>query len=221
MCFELALRASLGERSPRQRGRALADRQIQPVDERRVQCRRVLGAVERCFEPPRRAPQRSSFDLNDAIVSSRLEHLTVENCWTKDPTDDLSVDLACGAAGENRVAVSARPAVPCSRSDDPTRADTRLAAVEESLQIPSAGTRGERGLSVQVDQRTWSASPHGSRATDRGAPRVRRAESDDRTRSARVLPHRSVRARRSGRLRLNDQSCNNASHFRARHATRF
>ena len=65
-------------------------------------------------------------------------------------------------------------------------------------------------FSVQVDQRTWSASPHGSRATDRGAPRVRRAESDDRTRSARVLPHRSVRARRSGRLRLNDQSCNNA-----------
>ena len=93
MFFELALRASMGGRSPKQIGRALADRQIQPFDERRVQCRRVLGAVELGFEPLRRAHQLSSFDLNDAIVSSRLEHLTVENRWTKDPTDDLSVDL--------------------------------------------------------------------------------------------------------------------------------
>ena len=47
------------------------------------------GVVEPLFEPPRRSHQPSSFDVNDAIVSSRLEHLVIENRWTKDATDDL------------------------------------------------------------------------------------------------------------------------------------
>ena len=40
-----------------------------------------------------RAHPLSSFDLNDAIVSSRLEHLAVENRWTKDATDDILVEI--------------------------------------------------------------------------------------------------------------------------------
>ena len=93
MFFELFLRARMGERSPRQIGRALADGQIHPFNERRVQCRRVLGVVEPFCEPPRCAHPLSSFDLNDAIVSSRLEHLAVESRGTKDATDDLLVEI--------------------------------------------------------------------------------------------------------------------------------
>ena len=93
MFFELVLRARMGERSPRQIGRALSDGEIHPFNERRVQCRRVLGVGEPCFEPPRRAYPLSSVDLNDAIVSSRLEHLVEENRWTKDATDDLLIEI--------------------------------------------------------------------------------------------------------------------------------
>ena len=93
MFFEFVLRARMGERSPRQIGRALSDGEIHPFNERRVQCRRVLGVVEPCFEPSRRAHPLSSVDLNDAIVSSRLEHLAVENRWTKDATDDLFIEI--------------------------------------------------------------------------------------------------------------------------------
>ena len=64
-----------------------------PFNERRVQCRRVLGVVEHFFEPPRRSHQLSSFDLHDTIVSSRLEHLAVQSRWTKDATDDLLVEI--------------------------------------------------------------------------------------------------------------------------------
>ena len=92
----------MGERSPRQIGRALADGQIHPFNERRVQCRRVLGVGERCFEPPRRAHARSSFDLNDTIVSSRLEHLAVENRWPKDATDDLLGELKSVGADQGK-----------------------------------------------------------------------------------------------------------------------
>ena len=79
-------------------------------------------------------------------------------------------------------------------------AGPRPSAVEEGGRIPSTGARGERGLSVQVDHRTGPASPNDRRAEDRSAPRVQRAESDDRARSARVLPHRSLRGRRYGRV---------------------
>ena len=104
------------------------------------------------------------------------------------------------AAGANRGAVSTRPPVPCSRSNDRASAGPRPSAMAEGGGIPSAGARGERGLSVQIDHRTGSASPNGRRAEDRSAPRVQRAESDDRARSARILPHRSLRGRRYGKV---------------------
>ena len=134
MCCEFVLRARMGERSPRQIGRALADGQIHPFNERRVQCRRVLGVVESFFEPPRRAHPRSSFDLNDAVVSARLEHLAVENRWTEDATDDLLVEIksvgddqgTCRELHARRDVARERPRVPvASPPDDGRRPETR------------------------------------------------------------------------------------------------
>ncbi len=134
MFFEFFLRARMGERSPRQIGQALADGQIHSFDERRVQRRRVLGVVEPCVEPPRRAHPRSSFDLNDAIVSSRLEHLAVEHRWTEDAPDDLLVELESvgddqGTRRElhaRRDVAHERPRVPvASPPDDGRRPETR------------------------------------------------------------------------------------------------
>ncbi len=86
-------RASMGGRSPKQIGRALAVVRFSRSMNDVFNVDESSALLRLCFEPPRRAHQLSSFDLNDAIVSSRLEHLTVENRWTKDPTDDLSVKL--------------------------------------------------------------------------------------------------------------------------------
>ena len=85
MPFELLRRASMGQRSSRQIGRALSDRQIQPFDERGVQGRRVLGVGERFSDPPRRAQPSSAFDPYDAIVSSRLEALVRGNKCSSRP----------------------------------------------------------------------------------------------------------------------------------------
>ena len=93
MLFELVVQARMGQRSPSQISRALSDRQIQPLDERSVQRRRVLGVVERLLETPRGAHQCSSFDLHDAIISSRLEHLAVESRRSEDATHHLLVEI--------------------------------------------------------------------------------------------------------------------------------
>ena len=71
-------RASVGKRSSRKVCRALPDGQIQPLDKRRVQCRGVLGVIERVFESPCGSVQRSPFDFDDTIVPARLEDLAVE-----------------------------------------------------------------------------------------------------------------------------------------------
>ncbi len=93
MLCELLLRAGVAERPSEKVCRALPDGQIQALDERRVQCRRVLGVVERFFESPRGSMNGSSFDLHDAVVPSRLEDLRVERCWPKDATNDLLVEI--------------------------------------------------------------------------------------------------------------------------------
>jgi len=50
--FELFLGRSVGKRSSRQVRQALPDGQIQALDERGVQCRRVFRVFERFFETP-------------------------------------------------------------------------------------------------------------------------------------------------------------------------
>ena len=93
MFVELLLRSSMGERSPGQIGRALPDGQVQPFNERRVQCRGVFGVIERVFESSRSSVNGPSFDLDDAIVPSRLEHLAVESCGAENATNDLLVEI--------------------------------------------------------------------------------------------------------------------------------
>ena len=95
MLIELLRRASVGKRSSRKVCRALPDGQIQPLDERRVQCRGVLGVIERVIKSPRGSVQRSPFDLDDAIVPARFEDLAVEARWPEEATDDLLGCLRC------------------------------------------------------------------------------------------------------------------------------
>jgi len=91
--FELLLRASVGKRSSRQVRQALPDRQIQALDERRVQCRRVFRVSERLVEAPRGYVNGTSFDLDDTIVSARLQDLSIERRLPKDAADHLLVEI--------------------------------------------------------------------------------------------------------------------------------
>ncbi len=93
MFFKLLRRTSVGKRSSRKIRRALPDGQIQALDERRIQSRRVLGVVERFFESPCGSQQRSTFDLHDSIIPSRLEHLAVESRWAKDAPYNPLVEI--------------------------------------------------------------------------------------------------------------------------------
>ena len=99
----------------------------------------------------------------------------------------------CGAAGPDRLPVSTRTPVACSRQHDQTGEGARTPTMEKGIGVPSPSARGECILPVQIDHRRWSASPNATRAADRGTARVQRLESDDRTRSAPVLQHRPLR----------------------------
>ena len=90
MLFELVVQARMGQRSPSQISRALSDRQIQPLDERSVQRRRVLGVVERLLESPPGSQQLSTFDLHDAIVASGLQDLRIEHGRPENAADSVT-----------------------------------------------------------------------------------------------------------------------------------
>jgi hypothetical protein len=89
--FETLLPSSVAYRPPKKIGRAPPDRQIQPFDERRVQFRGVLGVAQHLFQSPRVADQRSSLDLDDAVVPTRLDDLAVQTRWPKDANDSFFV----------------------------------------------------------------------------------------------------------------------------------
>ena len=72
-----------------------------------------------------------------------------------------------------------RPRSECSRSDDQDGEGHRTTAVEEGVWLPSAGSRGERLLQVQIDYRHWPSSAHARRAKGRGAARMQHPKSDD------------------------------------------
>ncbi len=91
--FELLLRASVAERSSEKVCRALPNGQIQSLDEGGIQCRRVLGVIERFFESPRGSMNGPSFDLDDTIVPTHLEDLAIETSRPEDATDDLLVEI--------------------------------------------------------------------------------------------------------------------------------
>ena len=91
--LECLLRACVAWRPPTQVRRPLTNCEVEPLDKRRVQRRRVLGVIEGFIESPRSSNQRSSFDLHDTIIPARLENLAVQSRWTKDATDDLLVEI--------------------------------------------------------------------------------------------------------------------------------
>ena len=89
--LECLLRACVAWRPPTQLRRPLTNCEGEPLDKRRVQCRRVLGVIEGFIESPRSSNQRSSFDLHDTIIPARLENLAVQSRWTKDATDSVTL----------------------------------------------------------------------------------------------------------------------------------
>ena len=76
--FEKLLPSRVTYRPPKELGRALSDREIQPFDERRVQFRGVLGVAQPLFQSPRGADLRSSLDLENAIVRASLLCMSIQ-----------------------------------------------------------------------------------------------------------------------------------------------
>jgi hypothetical protein len=91
--FQTLLPTRMADRPPKKIGRAQSDREVQPLDERSVQFRGVLGVAQRLFESPRGADHSSSLDLDDAIVPTPLDDLAIETGWPKDATDNFLVKL--------------------------------------------------------------------------------------------------------------------------------
>jgi hypothetical protein len=68
-------------------------RKVQPLDERGVQFRGVLGVAQRLFESPLVADQCSSLYLDDAIVPTGLDCLAVQSRRLQNATDNSLVEL--------------------------------------------------------------------------------------------------------------------------------
>ena len=100
--FETLFPSRVVDRPPKKISRALPDREVQPLDKRSIQFRGVLGVAQRLFESPRVADQRSSLDLDDAIVPTGLDHLAVQTSWPQNATDNSLVKLkaVCGDQGD-------------------------------------------------------------------------------------------------------------------------
>jgi hypothetical protein len=96
--FQTLLPTRVADRPPKKISRALSDREIQPLDERSVQFRGVLGVTQRLLKSPRVTDHGSSLDLDNAIVRTRLDDLAIETGWPKDATDNFLVKLeaVCG-----------------------------------------------------------------------------------------------------------------------------
>src|SRR5262245_18690673 len=92
MIFEMLPPSSVVDRPSKKIGRALSDRKVQPLGERSVQFRGVLGVAQRLFESPRGPDQHSSLDLDNAIIPTRLDDLAVQTSWPKDATDNSLVE---------------------------------------------------------------------------------------------------------------------------------
>ena len=71
-----------------------------------------------------------------------------------------------GASDQDAHGASTSTAVDCSRSHDQEGEGDRTASVEKGVWLPSAGSRGERLLPVQIDHRGWSSRAQSGRAGD-------------------------------------------------------
>ena len=67
LIFESLASACVTRGAPSQVGSALAYRQVQPFDERRVECCGVLGLQKRLFESPVSANDAAMLNTNHAV----------------------------------------------------------------------------------------------------------------------------------------------------------
>ena len=78
MPVELVGATSVAGRATAQVRRALANREVETLDERGVQGLGILRLPQRSLQPTRRADPPAPFDSDDAIVPPSLEHLTID-----------------------------------------------------------------------------------------------------------------------------------------------
>jgi hypothetical protein len=106
---------------------------------------------------------------------------------TADAAYDTIAFYAVAAARGARVVVPPAKTPQCwdgdrargSRSDDSDGDGHRTTTVDEGIGLPSAGSRGERLLPLQVDLRGCSSSSQSKRAGGRDTRRMQGLESDD------------------------------------------
>ena len=75
---ELVCATSVAGRAPAQVRRPLTNREVEALDERRVQGLGILRRQQRGVQPARRADLHAPLDPNDTIVPPRLEHLPID-----------------------------------------------------------------------------------------------------------------------------------------------
>ena len=75
---ELVCAPSVAGRATAQVRRALANREVEALDERGVQGCGILRRPERVVQPTRRADLHAPLDPHDTIVPPSLEHLTID-----------------------------------------------------------------------------------------------------------------------------------------------
>ena len=90
---ELVGATSVAGRSTAQVRRALANREVEALDERGVQSCGILRRQEGVLEPTRRADLHASLDPDDTIVPPSLEPLTIDARGPKEASDHPDVVL--------------------------------------------------------------------------------------------------------------------------------
>ena len=78
MPAELVGATSVAGRAPAQVRRPLTNREVEALDERRVQGLGILRRQQRGGQPARRADLYAPLDPNDTIVPPRLEHVPID-----------------------------------------------------------------------------------------------------------------------------------------------
>ena len=136
-------------------------------------------------------------DLIEAVVGD-IARVTADAAY-----DTIAFYESAGARDAQVVVPPATPATvsrrgPRSSARDRTMQEgqgDRTPSVEDSVCLPSAGPRGACLLPVHVDLWGCASGSQSSGAGRRSTRRVQRLESDDRPGKARLVRHRSVRAR--------------------------
>ena len=93
MPVELVGSTGVAGRATAQVRRALANREVETLDERGVQGLGILRLPQRRLQPTRRADPPAPFDADDAIVPPSLEHVTIDARRPKEALNHPNVVL--------------------------------------------------------------------------------------------------------------------------------